>query len=163
LIFGAVAPLDQAYDEYKYVMVAQYLHYLPKRRELVVGIQSRRNRFEMRRDEQRIAPASPHVEALPQMLGVPLAYTPVRGRAQKMAPSVPIERKPGPGPKAGGATIPEANPRQVFMFDLADVGLPYSRGTDLGRMPKGQTVELRMQPHQSLSLTLATCRFVLSH
>ncbi len=54
-----------------------------------------------------------------------------------------------------------AGPRQKLICDLDLIEDQQSGTEELARLPKGETIAIAMQPHQSLSLVLARYRFVL--
>jgi hypothetical protein len=99
--------------------------------------------------------------ALLYALGQPRGNPPPSRAVLRSRPEPPAQQSVGGAPGAGASLPPDIQLRQTFIFDLADLSLPYSRGPDLGRMPKGQPIELRMESHQSLTLMLGTYRFVL--
>lgn len=54
-----------------------------------------------------------------------------------------------------------AGPRQKLLFDIDALPGEEASREELARVPKGETIQLPMRPHQSLGLVLARYRFLL--
>ena len=65
------------------------------------------------------------------------------------------------GARAADAEDTVAGPRQKLLFDLDLLHDGEAAREEMARLPKGETVAIPMQPHQSLRLMLARYHFLL--
>ena len=144
LIFAALAPLDDVYEDYKSVAVMQYLDYLGARKELVRSIQERRARHQLE-----------NAQPVPRRAA---------GARLRSVPAAAARREPWvePPPEVAMPAVEDGiAPRQILVYDAVELCLPYSRGPDFGRMPKGVSVEISLEERQSLTVLLGVYKFFL--
>lgn len=94
------------------------------------------------------------------VVGNYLAYV---GAARDLVRGLLARRSdPRPGEEVGDPTA-DLGPRQALIFDLAalDGESGPESAPEFNRMPKGDTIEIELRPHQSLELLLAKHAFTL--